>query len=461
MTPATPQTASTGSASGTRGAPACTGETRARVRRALPVFLKVTDRVLASYLENCVHCGECAEACHFYLSTGDPKFTPTWKLRPLVKVWKRHRAPFAGLKRALGLAPPEITDAELEEWSRLVYDACTMCGRCTLVCPMGIDIAGAIRKMREGFVAAGLAPEGLQALIDRALKTNSPMGITPKALKAQIAEQERESGAPVPLDVKGADYMILLSSLQIMAYPEVIGALARIFRQAGVSWTISTKYFEGTNLGVQLGSSEIAAELIRRMAEAAEELEVKYVVTPECGHVYGAIRWAGPNLLGRPFRFRVIHIIRLLDRLLKEGRIRLKGHDRRVVSFHDPCQIVRRGGLVKEPRELIGAVADNFRELPEAGVTNYCCGGGGGVSANPRAAPLMDRAFECKRSQFEAVEGLEEIISPCANCRSVLEEGLENRDMAERWSITGLSEYLARFLDDAEPEESEARPEAS
>ncbi len=422
----------------------------ARVQKALPVFLKVIDEVLASYLENCVHCGECAEACHFYLSTRDPQYTPTYKLFPLVKVWKRHRAPFAGLRRAFGLAP-EITDEELQKWSRLVYDACTMCGRCTLVCPMGIDIAGAVRKMREGFVAADLAPEGLKALIQRALETNSPMGITPKALKATVAEQEEETGIKVPLDVKGADYMLLFSSLQVAAYPEVIGALARIFRQAGVSWTISTKYFEGTNLGVQLGSSEIAGELIRRMAEAAEELGVKYVVTPECGHVYGAIRWAGPNLLGRPYKFKVIHIIRLLDQLLREGRIRLKGRDARVVSFHDPCQIVRRGGLVKEPRELVDSVAGNFREMPGAGVTNFCCGGGGGVSSNPRAEPLMNAAFACKEQQFEAVEGLQEIISPCANCRMVLEQGLEKRGLEEQWEITGLSEYLARFLDDEAP----------
>jgi len=440
----------TTSAAAGSGAEMAETDTAARVRKALPVFLEVTDSVLASYLENCVHCGECAHACHFHLVTGDPRYTPTYKLRPLVKAWKRHRAPFSALRRALGLAPAELTDAELEEWALLVYDACTMCGRCTLACPMGIDIAGTIRRMREGFVAAGLAPSGLQTLIERALETNSPMGITVKALKAQIAEQEAETGISVPLDVKGADYMILLSSLQVMAYPEVIGALARIFRQADVSWTISTRYFEGTNVGVQLGSREIAAELVRRMAEAAEELEVKHVVTPECGHVYGAIRWDGPNLLGRPFRFGVIHIIRLLDQLVKEGRLHLKKGHEGVVTLHDPCQIVRRGGLVRESRELLGMAAEDFREMPDAGVVNYCCGGGGGVSANPRATGLMDQAFECKKEQFEAVEELEEIVSPCANCRSVLEEGLEKRNLVERWNVTGLAEYLARFMDDAD-----------
>jgi Fe-S oxidoreductase len=354
------------------------------------------------------------------------------------------------VKRTLGLAPEEPSWEELKEWSRYVYDACTLCGRCTLVCPMGIDIAGAVRQMREGFVAADLAPSGLKQLIDRALATNSPMGITEKALRARVREAEEATGIPIHLDKQGADYMALFSSLQMMAYPEVLEAYARIFRQAGISWTISTKYFEGTNLGVQLGSSEIAGELVRRMTEAAEELGVKYVITPECGHVYAAIRYAGPNLIGRPYKFEVIHIIALLDRLLREGKLRLKGHDERVVTFHDPCQIVRRGGLVKEPRELIDAVAPNFREMPNAGVVNFCCGGGGGVSANPRAADLMDAAFNCKQAQFEAVPEVEEIISPCANCRSVLEQGLEKRGLDEDYPLTGLSEYLARFLDDME-----------
>lgn len=417
-----------------------------RAEAAVEKFLAVTDAAIASYLEACVHCGECSEACHFFLSTHDPRYTPIYKLQPLVKAYKRHKAPLSGITRALGLAPDELTFEELERWSVLVYDSCNMCGRCTLVCPMGIDIAGSVRKMREGFVAADLAPEDLKTSEAHALETGSPMRITPKALRAQIAAQERETGIPVALDKQGADYMVILSAMEVMGYPEVIGALSRIFAKAGVDWTISTKAFEATNIGVQIGSRETARNLVSRVVDAAEELGVRYVISPECGHAYGALRWEGPNLMGRQYKFEVVHILELLDQLRREGRLPIGEKDKRRITLHDPCQIVRRGGLLSEPRALLDTVSDNFVELPEAGVTNYCCGGGGGVSANHRAHELMNKAFACKLDQFKAIDGLELVVSPCANCRTTLEEGLENYEV--QLPVIGLGEFLAEHLKD-------------
>ncbi len=429
-------------------APAATeaGTIGRRAEAAVAKFLAVTDSAIASYLDACVHCGECAEACHFYLSTHDPRYTPIHKLKPLVKAYKRHKAPLSGIMRAVGLAPAEVTFEELDEWSVLVYDSCNMCGRCTLVCPMGIDIAGSVRKMREGFVAADLAPEGLRSAEANALRTGSPMNITSKTLRAVIARQEKETGIPIVLDKQGADYMVILSAMEVMGYSEVIGSLARIFAKAGVDWTISTKAFEATNVGVQIGSRETARSLVSRVVEAAEELGVKYVISPECGHAYGALRWEGPNLMGRAYKFEVVHILEVLDRLRREGRLPMREKDKRRITLHDPCQIVRRGGLLEEPRSLIDHVSANFVEMPTPREANLCCGGGGGVSANPRAHELMNKAFSCKLGQFKAIDGLELVVSPCANCRTTLEEGLESYEV--ELPVIGLGEFLALHLAD-------------
>jgi len=412
---------------------------------AVEKFLAATGGAAAAYFEACVHCGECADACHFYLSTQDPKYTPTYKLFPMVKAYKRHKAPLKGVRKLFGLAPSEVTYEELEDWSELVYDSCTLCGRCTLVCPMGIDIAGTIAQMREGFVAAGLAPEGLLTAEKMALETGSPMGVKFKALKAQIAHQEKETGIKIDIDKKGADYMAILSSMEIMGFPETIGALARIFKQAGVSWTISSKTFEGTNVGVQIGSPDTARTLVQRVVDAAEELEVKYVISPECGHAYSAIRWAGPNLIGRSYKFEVIHIIELLDQLRREGRLKIGEKATRKITFHDPCQIGRRGGLIAEPRNLVAMASAGEVEMAGAGVTNLCCGGGGGVSANPRAAELQETAFACKKAQLDKIDGLEAIVIPCANCRTVFEDGMDAYDM--ELETVGLSELVAAQLE--------------
>jgi Fe-S oxidoreductase len=413
-------------------------------RRAAREFVAQAGRDAAFQLESCVHCGQCADACHFHLVTGDPRHTPIYKLRPMLKAYQREAAPFASVKKALGLAPPEVTAEELHEWSELLYDSCNLCGRCTLACPMGIDIASLVRRAREGMSAGGFAPTDMYTAAERAIDTGSPIGVRWPALKRQIELQEQETGLHVPVDAEGAEYMVVLSSIEIMAFPEAIGAMARIFRQAGVSWTIPSADFEATNIGVQIGSRDVAAQLVSRIVGAAERLKVKCVISPECGHAYSALRWEGPNLLGRRYGFEVVQITELLDRFVREGRLRLRGKDARRLTFHDPCQLVRRGGLIEEPRRLMGGVSANTVEMPSPGAANFCCGGGGGVSAIHRAEGLRFAAFEIKKQQIEAT-GAEAVVTACGNCRNVLEEAIEHYGMT--LPVLGLTELVAQYLD--------------
>ena len=210
-----------------------------------------------------------------------------------------------------------------------------------------------------------------------------------------------------------------------------------------MSWTLSRKAFEATNSGIQIGDSAIAAELVSRVVNAAEGLGVKYVISPECGHAYTAIRWDGPNLIGRPYRFEVVHILELLDQLRAEGRLKTEGLDERRLTYHDPCQIARRGGVLTQPRNLLEMIAPDYPEMADTGRMNWCCGGGGGVSANEGAEPLRIEAFKRKKRQLEAL-GVETLVTACANCRIVIEEGLEHYHMDI--AVAGLTELLAEHL---------------
>jgi len=413
-------------------------------RRAAREFVAQAGRDAAFQLEACVNCGQCADACHFHLVTGDPRHAPIYKLRPMLKAYQREAAPFSSVKKVLGLAPPEVTAEELHEWSELLYDSCNLCGRCTLVCPMGIDIAGLVRLAREGMAAGGFAPADLVKAAERSLDTGSPIGVRWPALKRQIELQEQETGLHVPVDAEGAEYMVVLSSIEIMGFPEAIGALARIFRQAGATWTIPSAGFEATNVGVQMGSRDVAAELLSRIVDAAARLKVKCVISPECGHAYSALRWEGPNLLGRRYGFKVVQISELLDRFVREGRLRLRGKDPRRLTFHDPCQLVRRGGLTEAPRRVAGGVSANMVDMPASGTASFCCGGGGGVSAIHRAEGLRFAAFEIKKQQIEAT-GAEAVVTACGNCRNVLEEAIEHYGMT--LPVLGLTELVAQYLE--------------
>jgi Fe-S oxidoreductase len=400
------------------------------------------DAKVASYFSSCIHCGLCAEACLFYTETHDPRYTPIHKLEPMKKLWRQEHTFWGKLGKAMGLSKP-LSEADFADWERLVYDSCTLCGRCSMVCPVGNDITYMIRKTREGFSVAGYAPDGMKEATQRALTIGSPMGVTYKTLSAAIANVEKETGLHIPVDQPGVDYMTIFSSMEIVNFPEFIEALARIFKQAGVTWTISSKAYEATNSGIQIGNKAAAAELVGRVVNAAEELGVKYVISPECGHAYTAIRWEGPNLIGRPYKFEVVHILELLDQLKAQGRIQVKDFDHSPMTLHDPCQIVRRGGVIQPPRNLLNSVADHFVEMKDHGVMNWCCGGGGGVSANERAEELRLEVFKRKKSQLDEL-GVNTLVTACANCRIILEEGLEHYEMDTE--VISLTELLAEHL---------------
>ena len=414
----------------------------ATLERGINAFKEQIDAPVATFFSACVHCGMCAEACLFYTETEDPRYTPIYKLEPLRRIWKQEYTFWGRLASALGLSKP-VTDTELTQWETLVYDSCTLCGRCSMVCPVGNDIAYMIRKMREGMAASGHAPEGLIGATKRAVTIGSPMGVKLPALQAQIRHLEEDTGIKVPVDVEGVEYMCLLSSMEIMNFPEYIGAMAKIFDQANVSWTISSEAFEATNSGIQIGVSEIAAELVERIVAAAGKLKVKAVISPECGHAYMAIRWEGPNLIGRPFDFKVMHILEVLDQLRAEGRLHTSGKETRRLTYHDPCQIARRGGVIEQPRHLLNMVADDFVEMPDSGAMNWCCGAGGGVSSNERADDLRLKVFSRKKAQLDAIHA-EALVTACSNCRIYLEDGLEENHM--EIPVLSLTETIAEHL---------------
>ena len=300
--------------------------------RGYNALKKVLDAPIASFFSSCVHCGLCAEACMFFTENGDPKYTPIHKLEPLRRVWEQETTLVGKLAKATGLAK-KVDDQMLEEWSPLVYDSCSLCGRCSLVCPVGNDITYMVRKLREGMSASGNAPEGLIGASKRTITLGSPMGVQWKAVAAQIKHVQADTGLTVPVDQENVDYLVLMSSMEIINYPEYLAALARIFHQAKVSWTLSTEAYEATNSGIQIGSSDIAKQIVERIVNAAEKLKARTAISPECGHAFTALRWEGPNLIGRPYQFKVQHILEVLDDLRAQGRLKTKGQKKIPVTF--------------------------------------------------------------------------------------------------------------------------------
>ncbi len=411
------------------------------VEAASNKFLARIGQHLATYVDACVHCGLCAEACHFYQSSHDPRHTPAYKLRPITKAYKRQRSPLAWL----GLARP-LGEADLKEWEELLFDTCTMCARCTIACPMGIDIASIVAVSRQAFVAAGLGPPDLLQAAENSRDKGSPLGMTVEVFSDRVEWLEDEHEVKIPLDKPKAEILLTVSSIEVMKYPDSLVAMAKLLNHAGVDWTLSTKGYESTNFGFLAGRTDIAKLSIERLTAAAESIGARTLIIPECGHAFGVLRWAGANILGRPLPYEVVHITEFLAKLKREGRLKFRPMDESV-TYHDPCQISRRGGATADARYLLADFATGFREMAPTGNYNWCCGGGGGVQAISRAADLRHKVFKIKMDQVEAT-GAKSMISSCSNCRLTMDESKAHW----KWegNLKSLVDVLADHLAEAD-----------
>ena len=408
-----------------------------RLERARAVMLGEIDGSHATYLETCLHCGMCAEACHFYLGTTEAKYTPIWKVEPLKKVYQRELGPMRWLMR---MVIPDISLAELEDWQRLVYDACTECGRCDLMCPMGIQISPMIGIMRRALAAADLLPAELAGAADEQKTQRTVLGAGREEILALVRELETE-GVRVPVDSPTAEVVLLTGALDIKAYPDSLKATARILNHLKAKWTLLSHSIE------LLGTGESLQELhVRRIVEEVVARDAKTLLLPECGHAYPALRFDSAHMIGEPLPFAVLSITEFVGREIAAGRLKVKQPPKMsAVTYHDPCKLGRHGGVFDEPRTAIKALGLELKEMESHGRTNYCCGGGGGQFMIARAAPLRHRAFAIKMREIDDT-GVATVLTACNSCRLNYQNGAAEANWKK--SIESVVELVAANLSD-------------
>jgi Fe-S oxidoreductase len=408
---------------------------------AMSGFAKEIGALSAFRLESCIHCGICADACHFYIATEDPQYTPIWKVEPFKQAYKRESSPFAPLYRLLGLKR-EVTADQLEQWQHLLFDSCNMCGRCSLICPMGIDVAALIEQARHAMFDAGLAPKELYEKAARQRDTGQPEA-SAEPYRDQLLGIGARFGVEIPLDKPEAEIMLCVPRTDIEHYPGAIAALARVMQHLGVSCTFRSDGLVAENYGYYAGGKHWQRDISLRLIEQAIACKAKTLLVPECGHAYAALRWEAAELYGKPLPFRVLQVTEFLADEVQAGRLRLRLAAVGATTYQDPCESARKGGVNEAPRTLMKAMGVELHELKNHGGFSFCCGGGGGVLDIERAAPLRYRTMENKLREIDDT-GAKTFLTSCSDCRRTFDDAQAHFD----WKKTphSLLELVAANL---------------
>ncbi|MET0983792.1 MAG: (Fe-S)-binding protein [Steroidobacteraceae bacterium] len=425
-----------------RRAPPTTLSPEEQVARAKGVMISKLDSRLAMELETCIHCGMCSEACHFFEATQNPKYTPIHKVHLVRSVYRRELSPLRWFNR---LFIRDITAKDLNDWQELLFNSCTECGRCDLMCPLGIQITRGIRIGRQALAAADLMPPELRALDEEQTQKNTLFDVGAEQLREAVKTLANE-GIVVPLDRPQADVLLLTTVSDLLLYRQSFAATARILGKLGLDWTIRSDAFEASNFGVLSGNEDSQMLTAKRIMDAARACMVKLVIVPECGHAYPALRFDAPEEFAERPPFEVMAISEFIGREIKAGRLKVKkiGAGKKV-TYHDPCKLGRHGGVFKEPRIALEALGVDFREMESHGKTQYCCGGGGGVFMLSGSDELRRRTFDIKMRQVEN-SGADSVVTSCDTCRMTFVRGskLVNWDRP----VESLVELVAANLAD-------------
>jgi Fe-S oxidoreductase len=361
------------------------------------------------FLDICVRCGACADKCHFFIGSGDPKNMPILRTELLRSIYRRY---FTLSGKIFGklVGARELTEEVVKEWFYYFYQ-CTECRRCSVFCPYGIDTCEITMMARELLSLVGCNINWIVEPASNCYRTGNHLGIPPHAFKSTIDfaidEIKEITGIQVdaPINRKGAEVLFISPSADYFGSPHwytFLGYLM-LFHEIGLDYTWSTYASEGGNFGL-FHSAELAKRLNAKVYSEAKRLGVKWILGGECGHMWRVLHqymdtFNGPAgfleepvspITGTHFEnaksTKMVHICEFTADLIQNNKLKLdpSRNNKWKATYHDSCNTSRGMGFFEEPRYILRHVCNEFYEMPENTIRErtFCCGSGAGLGAD-------------------------------------------------------------------------------
>jgi Fe-S oxidoreductase len=433
-------------------------------------------RSLKLFFDICVRCGACADKCHFFLGTGDPKNMPVLRAELLRSVYKRYFKPAGKILGEL-VGARDLDEDVLKEWFYYLHQ-CTICRRCSVFCPYGIDMSEMTLLGRELLSSVGLNIEWALASVGSCYTKGSHIGAPPQAYVDMIdflaEENERITGieTPVTYNRKGAEILFIVPSGDYFADPGTFTLMGYLllFKYLDLDFTMSTYAAEGGNFGWFI-SHEMGKRLNIKMYEEAKRLGVKWILGGECGHMWRVCNQYMGTYYGTPPDFlevpkspitgtvfenarvhKMVHISEFTADLIKHGKLKFdtSRNEHIKLTFHDSCNTARAMGIFEEPRYIIQNILPegHFFEMPPNTIREktFCCGSSAALNADEYMETRMKGGFPRASAVRHVHEkyGVNHLGCICALDRATLPTLLQY--WIPEVDVTGITEMVGNAL---------------
>ena len=369
----------------------------------------------------CIMCNRCQDACPAY-ETGKV-------LSPAaLEVNKRYFLNQEGSRIAAG-EPSSQTLLEFAISAEAVW-ACTACGACIEVCPVGNEPMRDILEIRQNLVLMDNEfPEQLQTAYRGMERAANPWNIPPEE-RLKWAE-----GLDVPTVQQNPEPEILwwvgCAAATDPRAQSTARAFAKVLNAAGVNFAVLGTQEQCTGDAARRSGNEyLFNELASSNVETLNKVKAQRIVAA-CPHCLHTLKTEYPAFGGE---YEVIHHTEYINELISTGRLRSNGGESlESVTFHDPCYLGRQNGVVDAPREALELVDIQLQEMPRTGSESFCCGAGGAQFWKEEEEG-QERVSANRVREAEAT-GADTLAVGCPFCMMMLSDASQNelqiRDVAE------------------------------
>jgi Fe-S oxidoreductase len=384
-------------------------------------------------------CNRCQEVCPAY-NTGKELSPSALEINKRYYIRENMGALAAGAANGTPLLDYAISESAV--W------ACTACGHCIEICPVGnVPMLDIMEIRRDQVMMQSEFPEQLKGAFVGMERMGNPW---------QAQGSRMEWAAPLPFEVpiveENPDYEYLLWVGCAGAFnpdaQKTVRALATILHEADISFAVLGDDETCTGDSARRAGNE---PLYQAMAEAnietlnAAGADKKRIVT-SCPHCFTTIGKEYGEMGGH---YTVFHHTQLISDLVGRGKLRLNGQTLEKATFHDPCYLGRHNGVIDEPRSALAAAGLTLLEMPRHGKDSFCCGAGGAQYWKEEEHGMTGETVNANRFREAKATGAVVLAVGCPFCNTMMSDA--NREQGAPMQVRDVAELVVEALHPAVP----------